>query len=424
MKAKKDRQKKSIYKTVKEFVLAWEGNEEITPQLLRRQLGISKESSWVYIHRLKKEGILEEKKDKHGYREYIKKKPISEKIKEIIPTDEKIDLKNIRIHHLTLVLSKENIEKLKEKPYKIGYTLPPLFPSKTHETQDTQTQDTQLQQNKKIEQGIEIEKLFIPMNRQNLFHAWRGATQYNPQNKSYSEKICFGEKRHIIIHLYGNGNVVIYIEASENPLDEIGFAELRGFLKNLFSERCGYNFNDLEKLFVVKQIELNDDIITNEKVSMNITDCITFKEFGEIYRIYKKRIGNKDVIRSEIVANPDMPLSNFWEQFLAFKTGGVNYSMTVTSLHILIEEMKKMKKLFEELVTVNQFYLKRLDTSISQLSGGHPMPELLDRVLKELDEFKAIKQEIMKIEQKNKKRQEKNSEESDFCEKQKTIDTD
>jgi len=368
----------AVFNQIKQYVIETD-DAVITPFMICKLFKVNKNYARTCLYRLKKAGYII--RTDVGYK---KSRPPHEVLKPLFSEEKKpekkpdiMDLREVKLHHLTLSLSKEEIEHLPEKRFKIRYILPPPDFPRTEE--------------------MNISELFTPLNRNNILHRWKGNLRHNEQNKSYSESVYFGDRRRLTIHIYGNGTVVIYIEASENPLDEIGFAELRGFLRSFIQERCGLLYEDLEKLLIVKQVELSEDKEAKEKVSMSITKCITFDVFDNIYRLYEKTIGGKEYLRSETMMQPKIPLNEFWEQFLAFKMGGVNMSATVTSLHMLVEEVKKMQESVKTFIGGQQHFMQRLDTNVKQLSGGTPVPNVLERVLNELDGMRNERKVMLDI---------------------------
>jgi hypothetical protein len=397
---------------VEQFLHRYEGNEPITSDFLVTNVeGLHKSNARQIISRLYKERILSEYRDKKGHKvrgsysiirnvessihrieetisdaiEEQEPRQIVEPPKETRFTPEKVeagfDWRNFKVHHIVMTLTEKSIRERKRERDILTHTIP-------HEQKSS----------------LEAKMLFVPMSSYNMQTIWRNKTMQklirNEQNRSEIEDIDFGNNRGIKIALYGNGSVVIYIECSNNPLGILDWAEMNGFLKNLFSQRVGYSWDELKKLFLVTIAEFSVD--KEMKCRKQMTTCIEVQNFEDfLYRQYERTIDGKPVIRGELVTNPNLEVGDFEKMFFTVVQGGVTEGYLRGHIHILQTNVDHLGKIVSDFIDDTKRERKRSHTRMKQIGAdgsiSKALYDLSDRISQSESNQKAISEALLQL---------------------------
>lgn len=326
------------FRKVREFVEKYSGDEGISSHHLVTRFKIPKNVARAYLSRLKKMGIVMERRDKHGrvvrglydrvpsapevVEQMERIEPIPQDVRERLPKPT-FDISKLKLHGIEMTLKKSHIEK--------------------RGVQRNILHDGMVKPRVKIQVG----DLFTPMRMTNMHQRWKGdGLKENEKFRCYIDSIPFGKGRVITISLFGNGSVDIKVKASENPMDAGDLIELWGALKMIFRLKAGYLWEELADYFEVRRIECNvDDSGTTLDWSGgdDWTKCISVRDFyGDIMRIYWKEMKDGKILRREFIKTPDTPASQWYHEMEAMLTGGASYMYGATTMNRFLTKAKEI----------------------------------------------------------------------------------
>lgn len=365
-------------KRVIKFIDEYQGIDGITALLLRKQLGLDKDQSKLCIHRAFKRGFLVKRKD----RRHRIVRGIYDKIQSIppkpIPLDEKVDITptpevipqptpppsepeplaitperraemhkpqlkraDIRFHAYTFVLKKAYFSDSELSGFNVKHSL--VNPSDGNF----------------IVKQIPALELFAPIkdgkfNPNSISSLWNTkGYRYNEHFKSHTGAVEYDRNRTMRFEVFENNTVNIYVECSQNPLNALEVLAMFDVLKAMIKVLSGLEGGQLSNLIMVKRVETNiDEDIGEEKLSAIPFQCLTLTTYvGDHIQLYLKDIDDKTKMRTEIVREPNQPLSPFMQELDAITFGGMPGQYFMSGLFVIREEIRSLAKVLGEQAT-------------------------------------------------------------------------
>jgi len=215
-----------------------------------------------------------------------------------------------------------------------------------------------------------IKIFFNAINPKSPYQCWLWKAESWHDIKGGIQDYRYYKGHRVIFQLFGTGNINIFLEASEHPLELFEVLEYFNWVDGMFTAMCNIGFGEVLDATTITWEWAHDEML--ESIEGHGSFAITVKDFrGMMSRLYTKRFADGRVgVRTEQVIDDYTSLPDFLRSSTVQFGGGVNSQYLIRNHFEVQKNITGMLGVIQKLannIEFNQLSLGKQNTEIQQL---------------------------------------------------------